>query len=72
MTTKVKPAEDTLTGVLQEALEQAHAFEKAAQALQAAKPGTAAYEDAEAELSVEAFWLEMKAEAVAEVLDEAC
>jgi len=70
MTTKVKSADDTLTNTLQEALEQARAFEKAAQALLAAQPGTPAYEDAEADLSVEAFWLKMKAEAIAELLEK--
>lgn len=70
MTAKVKIADDTLTGTIQEALEQVRAFEVAAQALQAAQPGTPTYEDAEADLSVEAFWLKMKAEAVAELLEE--
>lgn len=70
MKTKEKVADALLTGALEEALEQAREFERAAKALQAAKPETRAYEDAQAALSVAAFWLKMKAEAVNEILDE--
>jgi len=70
MATRVKQDADTLTSVIQEALEQAHSFEKAVKALQKAQQGTDAYDEAEANLAVEAYWLKMKAEAVAEVLEE--
>lgn len=58
-----------LLSVLQEALDQARAFEQAARRLQEAEPETEAYDEAEADLSVEAEWLKMKTEAVIEVLD---
>lgn len=70
MATKAKLVDETLLGVLQEALDQARAFDKAAKALQGADPGTDAYDEAEANLAVEAYWLKMKAEAVAETLEE--
>ena len=70
MATRVKPDTDTLSGVIQEALDQAHSFEKAVKALQKAQQGTDAFDEAEANLAVEAYWLKMKAEAVAEVLEE--
>jgi uncharacterized membrane protein len=69
--TRVKDDLDTLTGVIQEAIDQVRAFEKAVQALQKARPGTNAYDEAEADLAVEAYWLKMKAEAIAEMLEEA-
>jgi ABC-type branched-subunit amino acid transport system substrate-binding protein len=70
MSTKVKEKSDTLIAMIDETLDYAKRFEKAAKALLKARPGTEAYEDAEADLSVNAFVLKLKAESVHEILDE--
>lgn len=70
MSTKVKEKSDTLKVMIEETLEYAKRFEKAAKALSKARPGTTAYEDAEADLSVNAFLLKLKAESVHALLDE--
>ena len=60
--------QETLQRALQEAREQYARFERADQALDEAE-GPDALDAAEAALAVEAHWLELKASAVAELLD---
>jgi len=70
MSTKVKEKSATLKVMIGETLDYAKRFEKAAKALSKARPGTTAYEDAEADLSVNSFVLKLKAESVHGLLDE--
>lgn len=70
MSTKVKEKSDTLKTMIEETLEYAKRFEKAAKALSKARSGTTAYDGAEADLSVNAFLLKLKAESVHTLLDE--
>lgn len=61
--------QETLKRALQEAHEQYARFERAARALDEAE-GPDALDEAEATLAVEAHWLELKASAVAKLLDD--
>jgi rRNA maturation endonuclease Nob1 len=69
MKAEIQQRGETLLSVLQEALDQARALEQAVRRLQEAEPETDAYDEAEADVAVEAEWLKMKTEAVIEVLD---
>lgn len=56
--------------MLDEAIENAERFLKAAKAYKTSKPGTRAHDEAEVQLSLYAFWLMLKTESVHELLDE--
>jgi len=75
LNTRVKQNEaervQALEIMLDEAVENAQKFLKAAEAYKSSKPGTRARDEAEVELSLYSFWLMLKTESVHELLDEA-
>jgi len=64
MSSRVKPGQQTLRTLLDEATAQARTFLDRTERLQRAERGSDAYEEAEADLAVEASWLRMKLEAL--------
>jgi hypothetical protein len=70
MTTKIVPNVETVEGFIAEAEEWSERVRKIRQKMSRVKRESEPYQDLLAELSVELFWLKMKAEVAAEAIDE--
>jgi hypothetical protein len=70
MGTKIVPSLETVEGLIAEVEEWAGRVHKIRQKMSRVKQESDPYQDLLSELSVELFWLKMKAEVAAEAIDE--
>jgi chromosome segregation ATPase len=70
MTTKTAPRLETVERLIEEVEEWSGRVHKIRQKMSRVKRESDAYQDLLSELSVELFWLKMKAEVAAEAIDE--
>jgi hypothetical protein len=70
MATKIVPSLETVEGLIAEVEEWSGRVHKIRQKMSRVKRESDPYQDLLSELSVELFWLKMKAEVAAEAIDE--